>query len=77
MFESNPETQNVFANFQGIDLVQLEASDEIKLHGNRVMGIVEMVIANIDSYQDMWDNLIKLGRNHFGNYSSMSHYINI
>jgi hypothetical protein len=31
--------------------------------------IVEMVIANIDSYyQDMWDNLIKLGRNHFGNY---------
>ncbi len=66
MFESNPETQNVFRKFQGIDLVQLEASSEISSHGTRVMNIVDMVIENLNNYQALWDNLIRLGRDHFG-----------
>lgn len=66
MFEANPETQNVFQKFQGIDLVQLEASAEIAQHGTRVMGIVDMVVNNLENYQSLWENLIKLGRDHFG-----------
>lgn len=66
MFESNPETQNIFRKFQGIDLVQLEASAEITQHGVRVMQIVDLVIENISDYQKLWDSLIGLGRDHFG-----------
>ncbi len=70
MFGSNPETQNVFTKFQGIDLVQLEASMEITQHGRRVMNIVDVAVTNLEDYQKMWDILIKLGRNHFCNWSS-------
>ena len=71
MFSSNPETQNVFRKFQGIDLVQLEASDEIVQHGRRVMAVVGGVIDNIDNYQCLWTNLLRLGREHFGKFAHL------
>jgi len=65
MFESNPETQNQFRKFQGMDLVQLEQSAEMAQHGKRVLSIVGMAVDNLDNYQIVWDNLIKVGREHF------------
>lgn len=76
MFEANPETQNVFTKFQGIDLVQLEASQEIVHHGRRVMRIVDMVITNLENYQEMWEQLIKLGRDHFS-YGALPMYLDL
>ena len=69
MFESNPETRNAFPKFQGIDLMQLETSEEIYSHGTRVMGIIKITIENLDDYQTLWDCLIKLGREHFSKYN--------
>ena len=68
MFESNPETQNQFRKFQGMDLVQLEQSAEMAQHGKRVLSIVGMTVDNLDNYQIVWDNLIKVGREHFSKY---------
>ena len=68
MFESNPETQNQFRKFQGMDLVQLEQSAEMAQHGKRVLSIVGMAVDNLDNYQIVWDNLIKVGREHFSKY---------
>ena len=71
MFESNPETQNVFRKFQGVDLEQLESgppSTEILQHGKRVMEIIGIVVDNLDNYQTLWDTLIRIGRDHFCEY---------
>ena len=75
MFESNPETQNSFGKFQGIDLVQLEASIELVDHGKRVMRIVSLTIENLDHYQQLWRGLIRLGRDHFGMMNSFTFFI--
>ena len=69
MFAANPETKNVFAKFQGIDLVQLELSSEITQHGRRVMMIVDKAVKHIDNYQELWEVFIKLGRDHFSKYT--------
>lgn len=76
MFESNPETRNAFPKFQGIDLMQLETSEEIYSHGTRVMGIIKITIENLDDYQTLWDCLIKLGREHFS-YGALPMYLDL
>jgi len=73
MFESNPETQNPFGEFQGIDLVQYEESI---FNGKRVMGIVALTLENLENYQALWKSLIRLGRDHFG-YGALPMYLDL
>ena len=66
MFQQHPDTKAVFSKFQGLDLVALEQSMEIKEHGERVMIIIDRTVAAIDNPQKMWDLLIGIGKRHFG-----------
>ena len=40
LFEQHPDTKAIFRKFQGLDLVALEQSIEIKEHGGRVRKFV-------------------------------------
>ena len=65
MFESNPETQNQFRKFQGMDLVQLEQSAEMAQHGKRVLSIVGMTVDNLDNYQMLEADIQACGGSNF------------
>lgn len=65
LFSAYPDSQDVFRRFRGDDLIALEQSVELVQHGERVMAMVEVIIQSLDSYQNMWDILIQLGRQHF------------
>ena len=69
LFEQHPDTKAIFRKFQGIDLMALEQSIEIKEHGERVMKIVDEVVHVIENPNKVWDMLISLGKIHFGECS--------
>lgn len=76
LFEQHPDTKAIFRKFQGIDLLALEQSIEIKEHGGRVMKIVDEVVHVIDSPNKVWDLLISLGKIHFG-YGAVPMYFDL
>ena len=67
LFEQHPDTKAIFRKFQGIDLMALEQSIEIKEHGERVMKIVDEVVHVIENPNKVWDMLISLGKIHSEN----------
>ena len=64
LFETNPETQNQFRKFQGVDLVSLSHRDLV-FQGKKMLMGVGKVVENLENYQIVWDSLIKIGRDHF------------
>ncbi len=43
-------------------------SEIIVQHGQRVMNVIDRVMANIDYKEKIWDLLIEIGREHFSEY---------
>eukprot|EP00095_Tigriopus_kingsejongensis_P008478 maker-scaffold18_size714446-snap-gene-4.16 protein:Tk08478 transcript:maker-scaffold18_size714446-snap-gene-4.16-mRNA-1 annotation:"x globin" len=71
LFSAYPDSQDVFQRFRGDDLIALEQSIELVHHGERVMAIVDVVIQCLDSYQNLWDILIQVGRKHYRKHLSV------
>ncbi len=65
LFQAYPDSKDVFHKFQGHDLAMLVQSEIIVQHGQRVMNVVDRVMAAVDSRERVWDLLIQIGREHF------------
>jgi len=76
LFEQHPDTKAVFRQFQGIDLLALEQSLEIKDHGERVMKIIDKVVHCIDNPNKVWDLLLGYGKIHYG-YGALPMYFDL
>ena len=60
-FESNQETEDPILQ----QFTQLDASI---FNGKSAMIIVALTLENLENYQALWRNLIRLGRDHFGRH---------
>ncbi len=68
LFQAYPDTKDVFPKFQGYDLAMLVQSEVMVQHGQRVMAVVDRVVASLDSKEKTWELLIQIGRAHFSQY---------
>ena len=60
-FESNQETEDPI-------LQQFTQIDASIFNGKSAMIIVALTLENLENYQALWRNLIRLGRDHFGRH---------
>lgn len=68
-FESNQETEDPILQ----QFTQLDASI---FNGKSAMIIVALTLENLENYQALWRNLIRLGRDHFG-YGAQPMYLDL
>lgn len=74
LFETHPETKDVFLAFKNISPRQLEENAELRAHGLRVMGTVEKFLARINNEEKLRSLLHDLGRRH-ASYNAEAKFI--
>ncbi|WAQ95050.1 hypothetical protein MAR_007521 [Mya arenaria] len=64
MFENRPELIEIFANFRGRDIGDLQRSGLIRQHALMVMGTIDKCISRIDEPENLAKLLIETGALH-------------
>ncbi|XP_052820399.1 globin-2 A chain-like [Mya arenaria] len=64
MFENRPELIEIFANFRGRDVGDLQRSGLIRQHALKVMGTIDKCISRIDEPDNLAKLLIETGAMH-------------
>ncbi|XP_052820396.1 uncharacterized protein LOC128246245 [Mya arenaria] len=64
MFENRPELIEIFANFRGRDIGDLQRSGLIRQHALKVMGTIDKCISRIDEPENLAKLLIETGALH-------------